>query len=86
MADHHSSLNNQTPFADADNAVEKAENAVKQVLSHKTHSTIAQANNALSHAENAVHAAQSLDDPIAVERLNARFAQAQQTLANTQGD
>ncbi len=54
MPDHRSSLQAQSPLADAQNSVEKAGRAANQASANPSRETFMQAENALSHATRAV--------------------------------
>lgn len=84
MPKHPASQDIQTVITDASNSLEKAENAVKQAMSHTDETTLNQAEHALDRANRAVDATQASENQIAVDHLNARYEQATEHLANTQ--
>ncbi|MCY0875760.1 MAG: hypothetical protein OWT28_05780 [Firmicutes bacterium] len=69
MRNHDTSLQDQSPLADAGDALRKAQHAVSSLQSHPNHMGLQQAANALAHTEKAISAAQGDENKPAVKEL-----------------
>src|SRR5579875_3904434 len=87
--EHHmqhpeASRQSQSPLADAQNSVDKVENAVRQVQSHPSEQMIQQAKNSIDAAENAMVLARANLNQKAVKETESRLNQAEAQLAEEQ--
>lgn len=80
MTDEPRSIQMQTPLADAQDSVEKTENAVKQAQSHPSERMIDQAQRSLDHAQQAVSSALQDENGDAVAQVQDRLTNAETQL------
>ena len=76
MTDEPRSIQTQTPLADAQDSVEKTENAVKQAQSHPSERMIDQAQHSMNHAQQAVSSALQDENGDAVAQVQDRLTNA----------
>lgn len=80
MTDEPRSIQAQTPLADAQDSVEKTENAVKQAQSHPSEMMIDQAQRSMNHAQQAVSSALQDENEDAVAQVQGRLTNAKARL------
>lgn len=83
MVNQNSSMQSQSPLADAQDSVNTARRAVDEALSHPSSTSMEQADNALAKAWRSVRAAEGNDNRLAVEDAKEQLNGAQMDLDKT---